>query len=390
MSERSSEHDNNSRTTPAPSASGPLQGIRVIELAGLGPAPLCGMLLADLGADVIVIDRPSSAGSRSIGNARALNRGKRSIVLDLKSDAGQRTALELIHSADAVIEGFRPGVMERLGLGPDVFKATHPRLVYGRVTGWGQTGPLAQRAGHDINYLALSGALSIASRPGQAPSAPASLLGDMGGGAMLLALGLLSALLEAQRSGRGQVIDAAILEGLGLLGGLVSALRSEGQWSERPADNFFLHSSPFYDCFECADGGHLSLGAIEPQFYTRLLQGLGLHDVDPAQHMNTEHWPALRARVAERIKTRSRAQWEQDLADLDCCVAPVLSLDEAATHAQAQARGNHVRIDGHWQPSPAPRFSRSRLRTPEAGPHVGEHTEEILTELHAARTARET
>lgn len=384
-----SDLSRNSTPTHSNSATGPLRGIRVIELAGLGPAPMCGMLLADLGADVIVIDRPASAGAHSIGDARALNRGKHSIALDLKTEAGRHTALELIHSADALIEGFRPGVMERLGLGPDQFEATHPRLVYGRVTGWGQTGPLAQRAGHDINYLALSGALSIASRPGQAPSAPASLLGDMGGGAMLLALGLLSALLEAQRSGRGQVIDAAILDGLGLLGGLVSALRSEGQWSDRPADNFFLHSSPFYDCFECADGGFLSLGAIEPQFYARLLQGLGLHDVDPAQQLSTEHWPSLRARVAERIKTRSRAQWERDLADLDCCVAPVLSLDEAAAHAHAQARGNHVRIDGHWQPAPAPRFSRSHLRTPEAGPQAGEHRDEILAELDAARTARE-
>lgn len=366
-------------------ASGPLQGLRVIELAGIGPAPLCGMLLADLGADVIVIERPSSAAEpERIGTGAALNRGKRSVCLDLKTTAGREAARAMILSADALIEGFRPGVMERLGLGPLSFSEPHPRLVYGRITGWGQTGPWAHRAGHDINYLALSGALSIASRKGQAPSAPASMLGDMGGGAMFLALGLLSALLEAQRSGQGQVIDAAIVDGLGTLSSLVLAMGSEGHWQDRAQDNFFLHNSPFYDCFECADGKFLSLGAIEAPFYAQLLKGLGFDDVDPGLQMQSSEWPALRQRVSERIKTRSRDQWMNDLAGLECCVAPVLSMDEAARHPQQQARSSHIMVEGHWQASPAPRFSRSTLRAPQAGPKPGEHTEQVLAELGIA------
>lgn len=341
----------------AHSSAGPLAGLRVIEMAGIGPCPLAGMLLADHGADVLVIDRP---GGQVLDTGTALQRGKRRVCLDLKTAEGLAEARRLIESADALIEGFRPGVMERLGLGPERFEASHPRLVYGRVTGWGQTGPLAQAAGHDINYVALTGVLSVASRAGVAPSIPATLIGDMGGGAMLLAFGLMAALWEAQRSGRGQVVDAAMVDGVGLLSGLLHSLRSAGRWNDEPAQNYFLHSSPFYDCFECADGRFVSLGALEPQFYAELLRRLGLPDVDPAAQQDRRQWPALRERVAARIREKTRDEWSALLEGTNVCFAPVLTLAEAPLHAHAQARGSFVRTEaGHWQPAAAPRFSRS-------------------------------
>lgn len=342
----------------APPHRGPLAGLKIIEMAGIGPCPLAGMLLADHGADVLVIERP---GGQVLDTGTGLDRGKRRLCLDLKSPQGLAEAQRLIEGADALIEGFRPGVMERLGLGPERFEARHPRLVYGRVTGWGQTGPLAQAAGHDINYVALTGVLSVASRAGQPPSIPATLIGDMGGGAMFLAFGLMAALWEAQRSGRGQVVDAAMVDGVGLLSSLLHSMRAAGRWADAPAQNFFLHASPFYDCFECADGRFVSLGALEPQFYAELLQRLDLSDVDPASQHDTRQWPALRARVAERIRTRTRDDWEARLAGSNVCFAPVLTLAEAPLHPHAQARGSFQRNkDGHWQPAPAPRFSRSR------------------------------
>lgn len=342
----------------APPPHGPLAGLKIIEMAGIGPCPLAGMLLADHGADVLVIERP---GGQVLDTGTGLDRGKRRLSLDLKSPQGLAEAQRLIAGADALIEGFRPGVMERLGLGPERFEASHPRLVYGRVTGWGQTGPLAQAAGHDINYVALTGVLSVASRAGQPPSIPATLIGDMGGGAMFLAFGLMAALWEAQRSGRGQVVDAAMVDGVGLLSSLLHSMRKAGLWRDEPARNFFLHASPFYDCFECADGRFVSLGALEPQFYAELLQRLDLTDVDPASQHDTRLWPALRARVAERIRSRTRDDWDVRLAGSNVCFAPVLTLAEAPLHPHAQARGSFTHDeDGHWQPSPAPRFSRSR------------------------------
>ncbi len=339
-------------------AAGPLAGLKVVEMASIGPCPLAGMLLADLGATVTVIERP---GGQALDVGTALDRGKRRTCLDLKTSDGLAEARRLIEAADALIEGFRPGVMERLGLGPATFEASHPRLVYGRVTGWGQTGPLAQAAGHDLNYVALTGVLSVASRMGVAPSIPATLIGDMGGGAMFLAFGLMAALWEAQRSGRGQVVDAAMVDGVGLLSSLLHSLRAAGRWSDDPARNFFLHSSPFYDCFECADGRHVSLGALEPQFYAELLQRLGLHDVDPAAQHDRRQWPALRERVAARIREKTRDEWAALLEGSDACFAPVLTLAEAPLHAHAQARSSFVQdVQGHWQPAPAPRFSRSR------------------------------
>ncbi|MDR7271337.1 alpha-methylacyl-CoA racemase [Pelomonas saccharophila] len=340
----------------APSSPGPLTGLKVIEMAGIGPCPLAGMLLADHGADVLVIERP---GGQVLDTGTALDRGKRRTCLDLKTAEGLAEARALIEGADALIEGFRPGVMERLGLGPEVFMTSHPRLVYGRVTGWGQNGPLAQAAGHDINYVALTGVLSTATRAGVAPSIPATLIGDMGGGAMFLAFGLMAALWEAQRSGRGQVVDAAMVDGVGLLSTLMHSLRAAGGWSDAPAQNFFLHSSPFYDCFECADGRFVSLGALEPQFYAELLQRLGLTDVDPAAQQDRDRWPALRDRVAARIREQTRDEWTARLEGTNVCFAPVLTLAEAPLHPHAQARGSFVQTDaGDWQPAAAPRFKR--------------------------------
>lgn len=358
---------------------GPLIGLRVIEFAGIGPGPFAGMLLADMGAEVIVIERPVAL--RTLGAGEAMNRGKRSICLDLKKPQALHAAQALVDGADALIEGYRPGVMERLGLGPETFERSNPRLVYGRVTGWGQTGPLARAAGHDINYVALTGALSVATRAGVAPSLPATLLGDMAGGAMFLVFGIVCALLEAKSSGRGQVVDAAMVDGVGTLTALIHSLRGSGLWSNQPAQNFFLHSSPFYDCFECADGQYLTLGAIEPQFYRELLQRLELGDVDPQQQYDMRQWPALRERVARRIKCRTRDEWAALLEGSNACAAPVLSLAEAAQHPHNRARGNFAEINGQWQPAASPRFSRTPGRAPQAGPAPGTHTRELLLEL---------
>ena len=362
---------------------GVLSGLQVVEMAGIGPGPFVGMLLADMGADVIVIERPIAL--RSLGGGDAMNRGKRSVCLDLKTPLGMQAATALITRADALIEGYRPGVMERLGLGPAAFEASNPTLVYGRVTGWGQSGPLSQAAGHDINYVALTGALSIASRTGTPPSLPATLLGDMAGGAMFLAFGIVCALLEAQRSGRGQQVDAAMVDGVSMLTALIHSLRGSGLWADQPAQNFFLHDSPFYDSFECADGRYVTLGAIEPAFYRELLLKLDLADVDAARQYDTQQGPALRERVAARIKSRTRDAWTALLEGTDVCFAPVLSLAEAAAHPHHRARGNFVEVDGKLQPSAAPRFSRSAARPPQAGPAPGEHTDAVLAELGLRR-----
>jgi len=361
------------------SSAGPLAGLRVIEFAGIGPGPFAGMLLADMGADVIVIERPAQL--RTLGGGDAMNRGKRSICLDLKKPAALAAVKALVDNSDALIEGYRPGVMERLGLGPEAFAQSNPRLVYGRVTGWGQSGPLAQSAGHDINYVAITGALSIATRQGVPPSLPATLLGDMAGGAMFLVFGLVCALLEAKNSGRGQVVDAAMVDGVSCLTALIHSLRGGGLWADSPAQNFFLHASPFYDCFECADGRYLSLGAIEPPFYRELLQRLELDDVDPARQYDSRDWPALRERVARRLKEKPRDAWAALLEGSDACAAPVLNLTEAAEHPHQRARGNFVEVDGRLQPTAAPRFSRTPARPPGAAPQPGQHGAELLAEL---------
>ncbi len=344
---------------------GPLADIRVIELAGIGPGPFCGMLLADLGADVLVVDRkaanPSTGdvGFFNLGRFQLLNRGKRVIALDLKKPAGAVAALRLIGVADALIEGFRPGVMERLGLGPDTCLARNPRLVYGRMTGWGQHGPLAHAAGHDVNYLALSGALSLGAPAGGKPWAPPTLVGDMGGGGVLLALGIVAALHETRRSGKGQVVDAAITDGSALLTTLFHGLRAAGIW-QGPGNPHPLDSTaPFYDTFRCADGRWIALGALEPPFFERLVVLAGLGDDARAQQWDATQWPAMKARVAAVIERKSRDEWSALLEGTDICFAPVLDLDEAPSHPHNRARGTFVEIDGVIQPAPAPRFSRS-------------------------------
>ena len=344
---------------------GPLEGVRIVEFAGIGPAPFCAMVLADLGADVLVIDRKApNRNTRDVsffnlGRFALLNRGKRAIALDLKQPAGVETALRLVAAANALIEGFRPGVMERIGLGPDVCLAHNPRLVYGRMTGWGQTGPLAPAAGHDINYLALSGALSLGAPPGEQPWAPPTLVGDMGGGGLLLALGVVSAILEARTSGKGQVVDAAITDGSALLTTLFHALKAADIWKGPGHTHALDSSAPFYETFRCADGNWISIGALEPQFYAVLLEKCGLADPVFADQWNAAQWPEMKNRVAELIATRSREEWCRSLEGTDACFAPVLDLDEAPRHPHNLARRTFVEVDGITQPAPAPRFGRT-------------------------------
>ncbi len=359
---------------------GPLHGTRVIEFAGIGPGPFAGMLLADMGAEVIVVER--LGGDPILGKSRsAVNRGKRSLALDIKHADGREAAWRLLDSADALIEGYRPGVMERLGFGPAEVAARCPKLVYGRVTGWGQTGPLSQAAGHDINYVSLSGVMSTVARPGQLPALPATIVGDMAGGAMFLAFGIVCALLEAKRSGQGQSVDAAMLDGVALLSALQHQMRAIHFWRDEPEHNFFLGSSAFYEVFECSDGRHVSFGAIEPQFYAELLRRLGLDEVDAKRQYDSRDWPALKARVAALVKTRSRDEWCTLMEGSDACFAPVLSLAEAPAHPHNAARGVFVQVDGKVQPAPAPRFSRSTARAPSAGTFTGEHTDEVLADI---------
>lgn len=366
--------------------SGPLSGLRIIEFAGIGPGPFAGMMLADMGAEVILIERSADFAAASHYLRMAQNRGKKSIALDLKSEAGREAAWRLIESADALIEGFRPGVMERLGFGPEEVAKRAPRLVFGRVTGWGQTGPLAQAAGHDINYVALTGVMATSMRPGQAPVLPPTIVGDMAGGAMFLLFGILCAIFEAQKSGKGQVVDAAMIDGVAAMSGLIHQMRSGmGYWQDDPAHNHFLNTSPFYEVFECADGKHITLGAIEPQFYALLLQKLGLTDVEPKRQYKTSDWPALKARVAEVVRGKTQAQWCEELEGSDVCFAPVLSLADAPSHPHNAQRQMFVdlEVDGKTQrqPAPAPRFSRTPARQPVPGTRIGQDTDALLASV---------
>ena len=367
-------------------ALGPLAGMRVIEFAAIGPAPFAGMMLADMGAEVILIERSADFAAASHYPRMAQNRGKKSVALDLKSEAGREAAWKLIESADALIEGFRPGVMERLGFGPEEVSKRAPRLVFGRVTGWGQTGPLAQAAGHDINYVALTGVMATSMRPGQAPVLPPTIVGDMAGGAMFLLFGITCAMLEAQKSGKGQVVDAAMIDGVAAMSGLIHQMRSGmGYWKDDPAQNHFLNTSPFYEVFECADGKHITLGAIEPQFYALLLQKLGLTDVDPKRQYKTADWPALKTRVAEIVRSKTQTQWCEELEGSDVCFAPVLSLQDAPSHPHNAQRHLFVdlEVDGtiHRQPAPAPRFSRTTARQPVQGTKIGQDTDAVLASV---------
>jgi alpha-methylacyl-CoA racemase len=353
-----------------------LAGLAVVELAGIGPAPFAGMVLADLGAEVLRIDRP--AGNDYPGDPRhdLLNRGKRSAILDLKRPAGAAAVRALAARADVLLEGFRPGVAERLGVGPEECRAGNPRLVYGRMTGWGQSGPLAQTAGHDLTYLAVTGVLHAAGgRP------PANLLGDYGGGGMLLAAGVLAALLRAQRIGQGQVVDAAIVDGASLLATQLYGLRHGGLWGEEPGTNLLDGGAPFYAVYPAADGRYLAVGALEPPFFAALLAGLGLDpDQVPGQY-DVPAWPRLRALIGQRLATRTRDEWVAVFAGTDACVAPVLGWDEAAEHPQLAARQVLREEFGIRQPAPAPRFSQTPAQGPRRPPpYPGEHTREALAE----------
>jgi alpha-methylacyl-CoA racemase len=364
-------------------ASGPLTGLRVVELAGIGPGPFCGMVLADFGAEVIRVDRAGSVrgGDPASPPPHIYNRGRRSIGVDLKHPDGVAAVLRLVDRADALIEGFRPGVTERLGLGPDVCMARNPRLVYGRMTGWGQEGPYAPTAGHDINYIALAGALHPIGRRGQGPVPPLNLLGDFGGGGMLLALGVCAALVEAGRSGKGQVVDAAMVDGAALLTTMIHAFLAMGIWTDERGVNSLDGAAHFYDAYQTADGHYISIGSIEPQFYAELLRLTGLTD-DPefAKPQDREQWPALKERLAAVFKTKTRAEWCELMEGTDVCFAPVLSLTEAPHHPHNVARATFVDVAGIAQPAPAPRFSRTPGAIQRPPAHDGQHTDEALAD----------
>ncbi len=361
---------------------GPLHGLRVVELASIGPGPMCTMLLADLGADVIRIDRLEHSGLGVPMQARfdVNGRSRRSAALDLKSAAGVDAALRIVDRADVLIEGFRPGVAERLGLGPADCHARNPRLVYGRMTGFGQTGPLAQAAGHDLNYIALTGALDAIGPAGGAPVPPLNLVGDYGGGALYLAFGLMAALFERQTSGRGQVVDAAMVDGAASLMSMFHGLLAAGGWSGPRGGNLLDGGAPFYGVYETADGQHVSIGSLEPKFYAEMVRRLGLDEKFLRLQGDVSQWPALREAIAAAVRERTRDEWSALLEGTDVCFAPVLKLGEAHRHPHAVARGTYVEVAGVVQPGPAPRFDRSVPGHPRPAPEIGAHTSEVLAE----------
>jgi len=361
-------------------AQGPLSGYRIIEIAGLGPGPFAAMMLADMGAEVVRVDRADAVRDHDAPSRDILNRGRRSVAVNLKESAGIETVLRLVDQADALIEGFRPGVAERLGIGPDACLARNPKLVYGRMTGWGQDGPWAARAGHDINYVALSGALAHVGRADAAPTVPLNLVGDFGGGGMLLAYGVVCALLDAQRSGAGQVVDAAMIDGAALLMSMIWSFQAMGTWSDARGANLLDSGAPFYDTYETADGAWVAIGPLEPQFYAQLLEKLGLADAGlPAQY-DRDGWPVLRERFAATFSTKTRVEWDAIFADSDACYAPALTMREAASHPQLAARNTIVDAFGMAQPAPAPRFSRTPGAIASAPAWPGDHTDAVLAD----------
>lgn len=356
---------------------GPLTGLRVIELAGIGPGPFCAMMLADMGAEVIRIDRKGASGGSKFD---VMNRNRRSIALDLKKPQAIETVLRLVEKADALQEGFRPGVTERLGLGPDICLARNKKLVYGRMTGWGQDGPLAQAAGHDLNYIALSGALSAIGPTKGKPVPPLNLVGDFGGGAMYLAFGMVCALLEAQRSGQGQVVDAAMVDGAASLMAMFFSFTASGIWKDQRGSNLLDGGAHFYDTYECADGLYVAIGSIEPQFYALLREKAGLTDPAFDAQMDRDAWPDLKAKLAAVIKTKSRAQWTAIMEGTDVCFAPVLSIAEVKDHPHNAARGTIINVAGVDQPAPAPRFSRTKAAVPTPPSRAGSDTKSVLAD----------
>ena len=360
---------------------GPLEGFKIVEMAGIGPAPFCAMMLSDMGAEVIRIDRTHRANDvefLSKGRQGAILRGRRTLALDLKRPGAADAMLGIIDHADALIEGFRPGVMERLGLGPDICLRRNAKLVYGRVTGWGQDGPLAQAPGHDINYIAITGALSCIGRAGEPPVPPLNLVGDFGGGGMLLAFGIVCALLEARSSRRGQVIDAAMVDGAALLMANIFGRRAAGVWTDERGANALDGGAHWYGAYECADGRYVSIGAIEPQFYTALLEKCGIDDPALRSQWRREEWPALREKLERVFLTKTRAEWCALLEGSDACFAPVLGLDEAAAHSHNRARSTFVEVDGAAEPAPAPRFSRTAPQVRDSHPLLDAEGEAML------------
>lgn len=361
---------------------GPLAGLRVIELAGIGPGPFCGMLLADLGADVIQVERAGTPSPFAPYHT-ILNRGRRSIAIDLKHPEGPGLVLALAERSDVLFEGFRPGVAERLGVGPEDCLARNPRLVYGRMTGWGRSGHYAERVGHDINYLGLTGALHATGRPEQAPVAPLNLVGDFGGGGVFLALGIVSAVLEARNSGVGQVVDAAIVDGVNSLMSSVHAFRALGEWSDERGTNLIDGGAPYYDSYRCADGRYMAVGALEDQFYADLLAGLRLSD-DPdcttGRH-DPARWPVIRQKFTETFATATRDEWSKIFDGRDACVTPVLTVTEALEHPHNRERSAFTTLAGIPQAAPAPRFARTPGAVERPAPHPGQHTREVLLEL---------
>ena len=361
---------------------GPLDGVRVIEIASLAPAPFGCMILADLGADVLRVERPENCGPAAAAPVDPLCRSRRSIGLNLKDPAGIRVLLRLAEDADVLVEGFRPGVTERLGLGPADCAQRNPRLIYARMTGWGQDGPLAATAGHDIDYIGVSGALEPIGRAGQRPVPPLNLVADFGGGGMLLALGVLAALLERERSGLGQLIDAAMVDGSALLTSFFYGLRAAGVWQDERGTNLLDGGAPFYDTYQTADGRYLAVGSLEPKFYAALLAGLGLADEAglPGQY-DRAGWPVLRARFTDAFLARTQADWTEIFAGTDACVAPVLSPADAPAHPHNAARGTFIQVGGVMQPAPAPRFGRTAAGVPQPPPRPGTDTDVVLASL---------
>jgi alpha-methylacyl-CoA racemase len=357
---------------------GPLHGVKVIELAGIGPGPYAAMLLADMGAEVIRIERPGPPVSSVPPEMDVLRRNRRSIIVDLSQREGVQTILAMAARADVLLEGFRPGVTERLGLGPADCWRVNPRLVYGRMTGWGQSGPLAATAGHDIGYIALTGALGSIGRAGEAPVPPVNLVGDFGGGSTFLVMGVLAALWESAQSGQGQVVDAAIVDGATSLTALLHGLMAAGQWTDRRGTNFLDTGVPWYDTYATADGQWMAVGALEPKFYAEFVRLLGLSDDIAAMRSDTAAWPRLREAIAAAFATRTREEWSSVFEGTDACVAPVLSLTEAADHPHLAARQTFVDVGGVVQPAPAPRFSRTVAPKPTPPPAVGADTVDVL------------
>ncbi|MFO1218697.1 MAG: CaiB/BaiF CoA-transferase family protein [Burkholderiaceae bacterium] len=372
---------------PGAPASGPLEGLRVIELTAIGPVPFAGAWLADMGADVVHVDRPPGTDpTRTTPRFDFYNRNKRSVALDLKQPAAVGRLLALVEKADVLLEGYRPGVAERLGVGPDVCAQRNPKLVYARMTGWGQHGALSQEAGHDINYLALTGALHYIGGPGQAPAPPLNLVADLGGGAMYLVAGVLAALHEVARSGQGQVIDAAMVDGVAHLMSAFQAYRQQGTWTANRGENIVDGGAPYYGTYETQDGKYVAVGAIEPHFYANLLAVLGLDAAALPPQNERSAWPAMRERFAAIFRSRTREQWERAMAGREACFSPVLDIDEAWTHPQMVERGTFTRFDGLRHPSPAPRLSRTPGMLCRPTPTPGQHDDEVRRDWGVAAT----